>query len=125
MRLPKDFAANHPHQPLPQPPQHPQQQATAAAPLPIHGPSATSWKRLGKENVEPLDPSSCGPSASAAVASASTDPSANLLWLLDFRLDNILPNDGQPADKHMEGTAPFRRFRPIEGHGFNFISSGQ
>ena len=116
--MPKDFAVNHPHQPLPQPPQ---QQPTAAAAAPIHGPSATSWKRLGKENVEPLDPSSCGASASAAVASASSDASANLLWLLDFRLDNILPNDGQPADKHgpMEGTRI--RFSdsansPIEGH---------
>ena len=43
-----------------------------------------------KENVEP---EVIGPSESSAAA--------NLLWLLDFRLDNLLPNDGNNCAEKM------------------------
>ena len=56
--------------------------------------SSPSCKLVGnKENVQP--PEGNGESSTAA----------NLLWLLDFRLDNLLPNDGNSADKmaHVQG----------------------
>lgn len=52
--------------------------------------SHSSCKLVGnKENVQP-EGGSVGAESSAA---------ANLLWLLDFRLDNLLPNDGNISDK--------------------------
>ena len=46
-------------------------------------------KSIGnKENVEP-----------EVIGSSESSAAANLLWLLDFRLDNLLPNDGNCAEK--------------------------
>lgn len=93
--------------------------AVSAPHHPASSPGAP-FKLLGnKENVQPpeggggaLDPGA-GSEASAA---------ANLLWLLDFRLDNLLPNDGNGADKASlsQGTAFENIFssRPWLGEGF-------
>ncbi|KAK4008485.1 hypothetical protein OUZ56_013624 [Daphnia magna] len=54
--------------------------------------SLSSCKLLGnKENVQPPEGNGSGGGESSTAA--------NLLWLLDFRLDNLLPNDGNTADK--------------------------
>ncbi|XP_057375104.1 protein fork head-like [Daphnia carinata] len=59
-------------------------------------PSLSSCKLVGnKENVQPPEGSGGGGSSSSSESSTA----ANLLWLLDFRLDNLLPNDGNIADK--------------------------
>lgn len=67
--------------------------------------SLSSCKLLGnKENVQPPEGNGSGGGESSTAA--------NLLWLLDFRLDNLLPNDGNTADKmaHVQGIIPFRWF---------------
>ena len=56
--------------------------------------SASCKRVVGKENVQPGE-----------VSSAADPAAANLLWLLDFRLDHLLPDD---ADKYanMKGFFP-------------------
>lgn len=67
--------------------------------------SLSSCKLLGnKENVQPPEGNGSGGGAS------ESSTAANLLWLLDFRLDNLLPNDGNSADKMapVQGIIPLR-----------------
>lgn len=65
-------------------------------------PSATSYKLVGnKENVQPdgVGGGSGSGSSNGGSSGGESTAAANLLWLLDFRLDNLLPNDGNNADK--------------------------
>lgn len=68
--------------------------------------SLSSCKLVGnKENVQPPE----GNGSGGGGGSSESSTAANLLWLLDFRLDNLLPNDGNSADKmaHVQGTSQF------------------
>jgi hypothetical protein len=68
----------------------------------------SSCKLLGnKENVQPPEGNGSGGGGGGASESSTA---ANLLWLLDFRLDNLLPNDGNSADKMapVQGIIPLR-----------------
>ena len=57
-----------------------------------------------KENVEP----------EVIGSSSESSAAANLLWLLDFRLDNLLPNDGNNcADKMTNNQGKSRLIYPI------------
>ena len=92
MRLPRDsvpaMAVSAPHHPA------------ASSP-----PSAPFKLLVNKENVQP--PEGRGGGALDSGAGSEASAAANLLWLLDFRLDNLLPNDGNGADKasHSQGIA--------------------
>lgn len=89
MRLPRDSSSVAPGM------------AVSAPHHPASSSSGAPFKMLGnKENVQP-------PEGGGGEAGAGSEASAaaNLLWLLDFRLDNLLPNDGNAADKmaHSQG----------------------
>ena len=64
---------------------------------------------MGKENVEPAADVATPAAAGELPAAAE----ANLLWLLDFRLDNLLPSDGHAAAAD--------RFAPMEGRSLFFL----
>ena len=98
MRLPRDSVAAAVVASSP-PIQQQQQTLPSSSSSSQSSPSVTtsSCKLLGnKENVQPAE----------VVSSADRESStaANLLWLLDFRLDNLLPNDGNnSSDKMAKG----------------------
>ncbi len=77
--------------------------------------TTASCKLLGnKENVQPTEV--------VGGTDRESSTAANLLWLLDFRLDNLLPNDGNnSSDKMAKGQFHYLLFNVVTMYHYNLL----